>query len=134
MKRRVFPVLLAACMAASAIPVPVMAQDGTAQAVAQESKAEADGEGDAVVSGEGEAGSLKVQALSSSARSLDMSELEVLIAYAKPGDTIELKDKTYTLDRSLVIDKPLHIVGTEGTVIDGSNTTYPVYGEQGASA
>ncbi len=69
-----------------------------------------------------------IQSIEKEAEAVKKSELQTLIDNAEEGSTIKLEAKTYTLDKSLIINKSVNIVGTEGTVIDGSNSVYPVFG------
>ena len=63
------------------------------------------------------------------------TDLQAAINEAGEGATITLAEDTiYTLTKSLIINKPVTIQGAPGAVIDGTNTTYPVYGDNGASA
>ena len=63
------------------------------------------------------------------------TELVNAIKNANSGDVIQLKENTtYTLTKSLVIDESVTIQGASGAVIDGSNSEYPVYGDNDRSA
>src|SRR5690625_775010 len=50
----------------------------------------------------------------------ESNTLQRLIDDSKSGDTLELKAKVY--EGNIVIDKPMTIIGQEGTVIQGDQT------------